>query len=70
MNEYKHNILQILETADVPLDVEKIRVQAHIGNWQTALKHLLELTISGEVEGTKTSKSWVFWLKDAKETKE
>lgn len=65
-NEYKTTILEILERATEPLDVEKIRIAACIGNWQTALKHLLELKIQGEIEGRKTSKSWIFWRKKAK----
>jgi hypothetical protein len=44
-----------------PLDVEKIRVACGIGNWQTALKHCLELLYDEKIRGIKTSKSWVFW---------
>ena len=43
------------------MDVEKIRLECKIGNWNTALKHLLELQYDGIIQGTKTSKSWVFW---------
>jgi len=68
MNEYRTSILEILGQATQPLDVEKIRVQAGIGNWQTALKHLLELKIEGKIKGQKTSKSWIFWANNAKET--
>jgi hypothetical protein len=45
------------------MDVEKIRVACGIGNWETALKHCLELGISGRIEAVKTSKSWVFSAK-------
>jgi len=45
------------------MDVEKIREAAGIGNWNTALKHLLELKLQGIIEGQKTTKSWVFWIK-------
>ena len=62
MNNYKVNILRILNDASEPLDVEKIRKNADIGNWQTALKHLLELLIDRKIKGSKTSKSWVFWV--------
>jgi len=70
MNEnqsYKPAILGILKEAIEPMDVEKIRLKAKIGNWQTTLKHLLELLIEGEINGEKTSKSWIFWAKNAKE---
>jgi hypothetical protein len=48
------------------MDVEKIRVACEIGNWQTALKHCLELLCERKIEGTKTSKSWVFWNRHTK----
>jgi hypothetical protein len=41
--------------------VEKIRVECEIGNWQTALKHCLELLYDGKIQGIKTSKSWIFF---------
>jgi hypothetical protein len=43
------------------MDVEKIRVGCKIGNWQTALKHCLELQYDGKIQGIKSSKSWIFW---------
>lgn len=60
-NDYKEKILAILAKATQPLDIEKIRVEAGIGNWNTALKHCLELLVTHEISGQKTSKSWVFW---------
>ncbi|MGA2627604.1 MAG: hypothetical protein ABSF63_11200 [Candidatus Bathyarchaeia archaeon] len=61
--DYKQQILQILAKSDRPMDVEKIRVACRIGNWQTALKHCLELRIEGKIKATKSSKSWIFWTK-------
>jgi hypothetical protein len=58
---YKAAILRLLLTAPQPLDVERIRVECKIGNWQTALKHCLELLYEDEIRGIKTSKSWIFW---------
>jgi len=58
---YEEKILAFLSEAAEPVDVEKIRVACNIGNWNTALKHCLELLIQGKVRGQKTSKSWVFW---------
>jgi len=60
-NVYKQKILETLTRASQPMDIEKIRVDAHIGNWQTALKHCLELLIANKINGQKTTKSWVFW---------
>lgn len=63
---YREKILGIIQQAEQPLDPENIRIKAGIANWQTALKHLLELKIEGQIEGIKTSKSWIFWLKNGK----
>jgi len=62
MVEYKNKILATLSEADKPLDVEKIRTACNIGNWNTCLKHCLELYVQGKIRGHKTSKSWVFWI--------
>lgn len=59
--KYKDAILRLLAAASQPLDVERIRVECGIGNWQTALKHCLELLYDGKIRGVKTSKSWVFF---------
>jgi len=59
---YDEKIVEMLEKAVQPMDIEKIRVEIGIGNWNTALKHCLELIIAGKIKGQKTSKSWVFWL--------
>lgn len=61
--DYKRAILRLLSKADRPLDVEKIRVACGIGNWQTALRHCLELQYEGKIKATKSSKSWIFWTK-------
>jgi len=60
--DYKKAILQFLKESTQPMDVEKIRVACKIGNWQTALKHCLELQIEGKIQGIKSSKSWTFWI--------
>ncbi|MBI4163975.1 MAG: hypothetical protein HY512_03870 [Candidatus Aenigmarchaeota archaeon] len=60
---YRERILNHLNGSDRPQDIEKIRVSTEIGNWNTCLKHCLELMINREIEGQKTSKSWVFWKK-------
>lgn len=60
-NRYDEKIIAFLENVSQPTDVEKIRVDTGIGNWNTALKHCLELCIAGKIEGQKTSKSWIFW---------
>ena len=58
---YKEKIYDFLSKTKEPTDIEKIRKECKIGNWNTALKHCLELLIEGKIKGQKTSKSWVFW---------
>ena len=66
---YQEKIIGFLSQVTEPTDIEKIRVETGIGNWNTALKHCLELLIAKKISGTKTSKSWVFWVeKEATET--
>ena len=66
MNEYKTKILNFLRDSNQPVDVEKTRVACGIGNWNTALKHCLELLLQGRIKGQKTSKGWVFWINAGK----
>ena len=61
-NNYNERILGVLNQAVQPMDVEKIRSEAGIGHWNTALSHCLELLVNKQISGTKTSKSWVFWI--------
>jgi hypothetical protein len=59
---YEQKILTFLNGVSEPVDVQKIRVACGIGNWNTALKHCLELLLAKKISGKKTSKSWVFWI--------
>jgi hypothetical protein len=63
MKNCKQKILACLENATMPLDVENIRVATGIGNWNTVLKHCLELLIQEEAHGQRTSRGWIFWSK-------
>jgi len=60
-NDYKEKILEYLKRAAEPADVEKIRTASGIGNWNTALKHCLELHSQGSIQGQRTTKGWIFW---------
>lgn len=62
MESLEQKILACLREAESPLDCEKIRIFCKIGNWNTALKHCLELLIQGRIKGLKTSKGWIFWI--------
>lgn len=61
---YDQKIIAVLTDANEPTDIEKIRVEAGIGHWNTALKHCLELLIAKKISGIKTSKSWIFWIEN------
>ncbi len=61
IGDRKEKILAFLSEMTQPVDVEKIRKSCGIGNWNTALKHCLELLIQRKIKGQKTSKSWIFW---------
>jgi len=58
---YPEKIITFLTQTTEPVDVEKIRIACHIGNWNTALTHCLDLLVQGKIQGQKTSKGWVFW---------
>jgi len=62
MDSFKERILNCLKQTDVPQGVENIRAACNIGNWNTALKHCLELLLQGKIKGQKTSKSQIFWI--------
>ena len=67
MKTIKQRIINHLKEADLPLHVEDIRVSCAIGNWNTVLKHCLELVLSKQIEGQRTSNGWIFWTsKEAK----
>ncbi|MGC9346191.1 MAG: hypothetical protein ACP5ER_05325 [Candidatus Bathyarchaeales archaeon] len=67
MEKPKERILNCLKRAKIPQGVENIRTACDIGNWNTALKHCLELLLEGRIKGQKTSKSWVFWIEQEAE---
>jgi hypothetical protein len=63
MKTINQRIIEHLTAAKVPSHVEDIRVSCEIGNWNTALKHCLELLVSKQIEGQRTSNGWIFWNK-------
>jgi hypothetical protein len=62
LREYQKRIINFLNETTGPVDVEKIRINCGIGNWNTALKHCLQLLIQGKIKGEETSKGWLFWI--------
>jgi len=56
-------ITDYLEKCKEPQAIETIRKNAGITHWDAALVACLELLVAGEINGMKTSKSWIFWGK-------
>jgi hypothetical protein len=68
MDETKKRIINCLNATKMPQGVENIRVACNIGNWNTTLKHCLELLLQEKINGQKTSKSWIFWINQPQTT--
>jgi len=66
LKEYQERIINFLNETTGPVDVEKIRRNCGIANWNTALKHCLELLIQNKIKGEETSKGWLFWIHQPK----
>jgi len=60
--DYKEKILEVVGNSPIPMDIENIRVKAGIKSWSTAKATLLELVLERRILGTKTTKSWIFWI--------
>ena len=67
---YDQKIMELLKNAEEPMDVAKIQAACGIGNWNTAMKHCLELLVDGKINGQRTSKGWIFWPKREARTHE
>jgi len=61
IRDYDQKILEYLNKANEPVDVENIRVACGIGHWNTALGRCLSLLLEGKIKGQKTTKGWIFW---------
>ena len=46
----------------MPMDVENVRLQTGMKNWESTKSILLEMVIQGRIAGQKTTKGWIFWL--------
>jgi hypothetical protein len=57
--------MRVLRNSPVPLDVENVRLNAGMKNWESAKSILLEMVLEGAVQSKRTSKSWLFWITEA-----
>jgi len=59
-NNYKEKIINFLKN-NKPSCTNEIQKICDIGNWNTTLKHCLELYIEKRISGIKSSRGWIFW---------
>jgi hypothetical protein len=63
-NSHHQKIREVLGEALMPMDVENVRVQAGMKNWESTKSILLEMVLQGTIEGEKTTKGWIFWTNE------
>jgi hypothetical protein len=64
-SSHHKRIVEVLKQADMPMDVENIRLRTGLKNWESTKSILLELVLQGTILGQKTSKGWIFWIGSA-----
>jgi hypothetical protein len=47
------------------MDVENIREQSGLKNWESTKSILLEMVLQGSILGQRTTKGWIFWVNPA-----
>jgi hypothetical protein len=63
MKIHEQKIIEFLNSATEPVDIEKIRKACEIGHWNTALNCCLRLLMDEKIKGQKTTKGWIFWTR-------
>lgn len=61
-NSHHQKIVEVLADAKMPMDVENVRLQSGLKNWESTKSILLEMVLLGNIAGQKTTKGWIFWL--------
>jgi hypothetical protein len=61
-NSHQQKIVEVLADAKMPMDVENVRLQTGLKNWESTKSILLEMVLLGSIAGEKTTKGWIFWL--------
>lgn len=54
--------MQVLAESKIPMDVENIREQSGLKNWESTKSILLEMVLQGTILGQRTTKGWIFWV--------
>ena len=61
-NSNPQKIMQVLSEAKIPMDVENIREQTGLKNWESTKSILLEMVLQGTILGQRTTRGWIFWV--------
>ena len=61
-DSHQQKIVEVLADAKMPMDVENVRLQTGLKNWESTKSILLEMVLQGRIAGEKTTKGWIFWL--------
>ena len=61
-DSHQQKIVEVLADAKMPMDVENVRLQSGLKNWESTKSILLEMVLQGSIAGQKTTKGWIFWL--------
>jgi hypothetical protein len=64
-NSNQQKIKQVLTETKIPMDVENIREQSGLKNWESTKSILLEMVLQGSILGQRTTKGWIFWVNPA-----
>jgi hypothetical protein len=64
-SSHHQKIFEVLREAEMPMDVENIRQQTGLKNWESTKSILLEMVLQGTILGQRTTKGWIFWVGSA-----
>ena len=61
-NSHHQKVVEVLADAKMTMDVENVRLQSGLKNWESTKSILLEMVLQGNIAGQKTTKGWIFWI--------
>jgi hypothetical protein len=61
-NSNQQKIMQVLAGTKIPMDVENVREQTGLKNWESTKSILLEMVLQGTILGQRTTRGWIFWV--------
>ena len=54
--------MRVLAETKIPMDVENVRNETGLKNWESTKSILLEMVLQGTILGQRTTKGWIFWV--------